>query len=81
MPFFLAVVAAVVISVLGLLSFAAWGIPIAVVAMGAAALYIAVARKRDPSVGAIERGKPIEPTGRPRKGTGGAEPTNERIGA
>ena len=58
----------------------ALGLPIAVVVLVLLVAYVAAAHRRD-SGGRIEREKPIEPTGRTRKGSGGATPTNERVGS
>jgi hypothetical protein len=56
-----------------------WGGIIALVVLGGLMLYIAVARRQDPSVGTIERGRRREPTGRVRSATG-AETANRRQG-
>ena len=68
------------VSVAALLLLSLWGIPIAVVVLVLLVAYVAAAHRRD-SGGRIEREKPIEPTGRTRKGSGGAMPANERGGA
>ena len=68
------------VSVAALLLRSLWGIPIAVVVLVLLVAYVAAAHRRD-SGGRIEREKPIEPTGRTRKGSGGATPTNERVGS
>jgi hypothetical protein len=39
------------------------------------------ARKRNPDLATVERGRRVEPTGRTRKGSGGAQPTNDRVGS
>jgi phosphatidylglycerophosphate synthase len=71
----------VVLAVIALFVGAWWGVPILLVAALIAGFYVAAARKRDPSVGTIERGKRAEPTGAPRKATGGTgETANERVG-
>jgi membrane protein implicated in regulation of membrane protease activity len=71
---------ALVVSVAALLLLSLWGIPIVVVVLVVLVAYVAAAHRRD-SGGRVEREKPIEPTGRTRKGTGGATPTNERVGS
>jgi hypothetical protein len=57
-----------------------WGGIIALVVLGALMLYIFAARRENPSVGTIERGRRREPTGRVRTGSAGAETANERQG-
>jgi hypothetical protein len=57
-----------------------WGGLIALVVLGALLLYIVVARRQDPSVGTIERGRRREPTGTVRSGSAGAETANQRQG-
>ena len=68
------------VSVAALLLLSLWGIPIAVVVLVLLVAYVAAAHRGD-SGGRIEREKPIEPTGRTRKGSGGATPTKERVGS
>ena len=70
----------VIIAVVALFIGAWWGAPIALVLGVVAALYMARARKEDASVGTIESGRRNEPTGVPRKCSGGAETANERVG-
>ena len=53
---------------------------VALIVLGAALIYIAVARRKDPTVGTIERGRRREPSGRVRSGHSGAETANERTG-
>jgi hypothetical protein len=57
-----------------------WGGILALVVLGALFLYILVARRQDPSVGTIERGRRREPTGTVRTGSSGAETANQRQG-
>jgi hypothetical protein len=57
-----------------------WGGIIALIVLGALMLYIAVARRENPSVGTIERGRRREPSGRVRSGGAGAETANQRQG-
>ena len=79
-PLFTVIVVAI-IGVISLLIFSVWGIPVVVLSILIGAAYLLFARRGSgPSVGAFERGKRIEPTGRPRKASGGADTANERVG-
>ena len=70
----------VALGVVALFVGAWWGAPIALVfALGMLA-YTLIARRQDPSVGVIERGRRAEPTGVPRKSSSEAETSNERVG-
>jgi hypothetical protein len=73
-----------VVAALAILAFfvlAWWGLPIAAVLGLLAALYIAQSRKSaGPGAGTIETGRRQEPSGMPRKSSGGAETANERVG-
>jgi hypothetical protein len=69
----------VAIGVVALIIFAWWGLPILAAAAVLAAISILAARKSDTAT-TIERGRPPEPTGTPRKGSGGAETANDRVG-
>ena len=73
-----------VVAALAILAFfilAWWGLPIALVLGVLAAIYIAQSRKSaGPRAGTIETGRRQEPTGMPRKSSGGAETANERVG-
>jgi hypothetical protein len=80
MPLFFAIAAGAALSVIALLVFSLWGLPFVVLAVAALLTYVVVARRQDGSVATIERGKATEPTGRPRKASGGAGTANERIG-
>jgi hypothetical protein len=73
-----AVFAAIVIVLFFVASW--WGGIIGLVVLGALLLYIAVARKENPDVGTIERGRRREPTGTVRSGSSGAETANQRQG-
>jgi uncharacterized protein (DUF58 family) len=69
--------------VLGLIATAVltiWGIPFVILFAVILAAYLIAARRKDPSVGRLEHSKPKEPTGIPRKGTGDAQTSNERVG-
>jgi hypothetical protein len=69
--------------VLGLLAtavFSIWGIPFVVLFIAILGGYLIAARRKDPSVGRLEHAKPKEPTGIPRKGSGDAQTSNERVG-
>jgi hypothetical protein len=81
MPVFFGVALLVAISVVSLLLFSIWGLPVVALCVILGALYLAAARRRDASIGKIERGRRREPTGRPRAahGTDG-ETANERVG-
>ena len=79
MPWILAGLLAI-IAVAAILLLAQWGLVIAVIAAVVGGLYVMLARRKDPSVGTVESGRPTEPTGMPRKATGGAETANERVG-
>jgi hypothetical protein len=58
-----------------------WGIPILAAAGLLMLIQVAAARKRKGSlVGTVERSRRPEPTGAPRKASGGAETANERVG-
>ena len=80
MPIFFALLVGGVLSVFALLVFSVWGLPVVVVVVVGLLAYLVAGRRRDASVGTIERGRRPEPTGRPRKASGG-ETTNERVGA
>jgi hypothetical protein len=75
---------ALILTALGVISLfvlAWWGLPILAVAAVLALLHIMSSRKSaGPDAGTIERGRRTEPTGTPRKGDGGAETANERVG-
>jgi uncharacterized protein (DUF58 family) len=57
-----------------------WGGLIVLIAGILFLLYLASARKRDPSVGTIERGRRHEPTGQVRSGSAGVTTSNQRQG-
>ena len=57
-----------------------WGGIIALAILGALFLYLMAARRQDPSVGSIERGRRREPTGTPRANRSGIETANRREG-
>ena len=57
-----------------------WGALVVVVLGGFGLVYMAAARRRDPSVGAIERGRRREPTGTVRSGSADVETANQRQG-
>jgi len=80
MPAFGLILALGVISVASVLIFSIWGLPVVAVAVLAAVVFLLVGRKGDSSIGTIERGRKVEPTGRPRKASGGAETANDRVG-
>ena len=73
-----------VVAALAILAFflmAWWGLPIALVLGVLAALYVAQSRKSaGPRAGVIETGRRQEPTGMPRKSSGGTETANDRVG-
>ena len=73
-------IAVVALAVVAFLVFAWWGGVIVLVAGVLFALYVAVARSQDRSVGTIETGARREPTGVPRSGSSGAETANQRVG-
>jgi hypothetical protein len=80
MGWFIALVA-LALAILAFFILAWWGLPIAAVLGLVAGLYIAQSRKTaGPDAGTIERGRRREPTGVPRKSSGGAETANERVG-
>jgi hypothetical protein len=69
------------LGVVALLIFAWWGLPILALAGVLLLIHVMSSRKSEgPSAGTIERGRRTEPTGTPRKGSGGAETANERVG-
>jgi hypothetical protein len=69
------------IAVFAFLLLAWWGLPIAVVLGALVLLYVLQSRKSaGPDAGTIETGRRTEPTGTPRKASGGAETANERVG-
>ncbi len=80
MPVFGVILALGVISVASVLIFSIWGLPVVAIAVLAAIIFLVVGRKGDKSIGVVERGRKVEPTGRPRKASGGAETANERVG-
>jgi hypothetical protein len=57
-----------------------WGAVVVLVLGGFGLVYMAAARRRDPSVGAIERGRRREPTGTVRSGSADVETANQRQG-
>jgi hypothetical protein len=78
-PILAAILAA--LGVVALLIFAWWGIPILIVAGVLIAVHVISSRNSEgPRAGTIERGRRHEPTGTPRKASGGAETANERVG-
>jgi hypothetical protein len=69
--------------VLGLLAaaiFTVWALPFVGVIAIAIVAYLVVARRGDPSVATIERGRRNEPTGTVRSATGRTETTNQKVG-
>jgi hypothetical protein len=77
-PFLAAILAA--LGVVALFVLAWWGIPILALAGVLLLVHVLSSRKSEgPRAGTIERGRK-EPTGTPRKGSGGAETANERVG-
>ena len=80
MPLFVLVLT-IVLGVGALLIFSIWGIPVVIIALLMAAAYFLFFRAEGGrSIGVIERGKRVEPTGRLRKASGGAQTANERVG-
>jgi hypothetical protein len=80
MGWFIALVAVAVAAVLFLI-LSWWGLPIALVLGVLAVVYVVQSRKSaGPDAGKIEKGRRREPTGEPRKASGGAETANERVG-
>jgi membrane protein implicated in regulation of membrane protease activity len=57
-----------------------WGGLVVLIAGVLFLVYLASARKSDPSVGTIERGRRTEPTGQVRSGSAGVETSNQRQG-
>ena len=80
MPAFFGVLATVVLGVIAVVIFGVWGFPFTLILAGVVLAYLVSARKRDGSVATVERGRPQDPTGMPRKSPGGAETANERVG-
>ena len=80
MPVFFAILVGAVLSVIALLVFSIWGLPVVAIVLVGLLAYVVAGRRRDGGVGTIERGRRPEPTGRPRKASG-PETTNERVGA
>ena len=70
----------VLIGVFAVFLLAQWGLVVFVLGAVVLGLYLLVARRKDPSVGTIERGRRTEPTGTPRKASGGVETANDRVG-
>lgn len=69
------------LGVVALFVLAWWGLPILAVAAALALVHVMSTRKTaGPDAGTIERGRRTEPTGTPRKASGGAETANERVG-
>jgi hypothetical protein len=78
-----ALLAPLLLLVLGLIAAAfwtLWGIPIAVIAIVVLVVLATRARKHDPTVGTWESGKGVEPTGTPRAASSGPETSNQRVG-
>jgi hypothetical protein len=80
MPAFLGTALTIVIGVGSVLIFGIWGAPVFLLAILLGGGYLLLARRGDASVGTIERGRKTEPTGKPRKASGGADTANERVG-
>jgi hypothetical protein len=79
LPILVAILAA--LGVVALFILAWWGLPILAVAAVLALIHVMGSRKSEgPQAGTIERGRRTEPTGTPRKASGGAETANERVG-
>jgi hypothetical protein len=79
LPVLAAILAA--LGVVALFVLAWWGLPILAVAAVLVLIHIMASRNSEgPSAGTIESGRRTEPTGTPRKGSGGAETANERVG-
>ena len=57
-----------------------WGAVVVLILGGFGLIYMTVARRRDPSVGAVERGRRREPTGTVRSGSADVETANQRQG-
>jgi hypothetical protein len=78
-PILAAILAA--IGVVFLLVLAWWGLPFLALAGVLLLVHVMGSRKSEgPQAGTIERGRRTEPTGTPRKGSGGADTANERVG-
>jgi cytochrome c-type biogenesis protein CcmH/NrfF len=76
-----ALVIGLIVSVAAFLVLSLWGIPVVIVVALALIVLAVTARKRNPDLGTVERGRRVEPTGRTRMGSGGAQPTNDRVGS
>ena len=71
----------VALGVVALFVLAWWGLPLLLIAGVLLLMHVMASRKSGgPDAGAIERGRRKEPTGTPRKASGGAETANERVG-
>jgi hypothetical protein len=79
LPFIAFLLAA--LGVVALFVLAWWGLPLLLIAGVLVLLHVMASRKTaGPNAGAIERGRRTEPTGTPRKASGGADTANERVG-
>jgi hypothetical protein len=80
MVVFALLIALIVLGLIATAVFSIWGIPFVVLFLAVLGAYIVSARRKDPSVGRLEHVKPKEPTGVPRKASGDAQTSNERVG-
>jgi hypothetical protein len=80
MAVFAILIALIVLGIIATAVLSIWGIPFVVLFAAILAGYLLAARRKDPTVGRLEHAKPKEPTGIPRKGTGDAQTSNERVG-
>jgi hypothetical protein len=79
LPILAAILAA--LGVFALFILGVWAVPILLAAAALALIHIVASRKTEgPGAGAVERSRATEPTGTPRKASGGAETANERVG-
>ena len=79
MPAFFTSALLVILGIVAVVLFGVWGFPVVLLAILVGVGYLIAARRSDSSIGTIERGRKIEPTGKPRKASGG-DTANERVG-
>ena len=79
MPAFFTTALIVVVGVVSVLIFGVWGFPVVLLALLAGGIYLVAARRNHSSIGVVERGRKVEPTGKPRSAHGG-DTANERVG-
>jgi hypothetical protein len=80
MSSFFGVIVLAVIGAASIALFGVWGFPFTFILAAFFVAYLLSARKGDTSAARVETGGTQEPTGMPRKASGGAQTANERVG-